>query len=159
MFMNCSWTVHEHVQKKKIFGFTIFLHVHRETSDLDNELPEESDQFRSLHTVSLVKHQSIRGPTVTQWRLHLSLIGFLSRTPHQTFKCLYIHQDEDFRDSRLEFGSRDPVVNLSSGIPWYTSSSTVNLLHNCTCSTRVVYVQCFYIFFLHSYSTKIVVPT
>ena len=27
----------------------LFLHVHREASALDNELPEESDQFRFLH--------------------------------------------------------------------------------------------------------------
>ena len=31
-----------------------FLHAHREVSTLTNELPEESDQFRFLHTDSLV---------------------------------------------------------------------------------------------------------
>ena len=30
-----------------------FLHTHREVSTLDNELPEESDQFRFLRTACL----------------------------------------------------------------------------------------------------------
>ena len=35
------------------FNRLLFLHVHREASVLANELPEESDQFRFLHTTSL----------------------------------------------------------------------------------------------------------
>ena len=35
------------------FSRLLFLHVHREASALVNELPEESDQFRFLLTVSL----------------------------------------------------------------------------------------------------------
>jgi hypothetical protein len=31
----------------------LFLHAHRETSTLVNELPEESDQFRFLHDTCL----------------------------------------------------------------------------------------------------------
>ena len=36
------------------FSRLLFLHPHRETSTLDNELPEESDQFRFLRAVCLV---------------------------------------------------------------------------------------------------------
>jgi len=32
------------------FSRLLFLHAHREASGLVNELPEESGQFRSLHT-------------------------------------------------------------------------------------------------------------
>ena len=32
------------------FSRLLFLHVHREASALDNEIPEESDQFRFLRT-------------------------------------------------------------------------------------------------------------
>ena len=35
------------------FSRLLFLHAHRETSTLPNELPEESDQFRFLHTACL----------------------------------------------------------------------------------------------------------
>ena len=37
----------------------IFLHAHREASDLTNELPEESDQFRFLRSVCLA---NLKGP-------------------------------------------------------------------------------------------------
>ena len=33
-----------------VFSRLLFLHTHREASALTNELPEESDQFRFLHT-------------------------------------------------------------------------------------------------------------
>ncbi len=32
------------------FSRLLFLHTHRESSDLANEIPEESEQFRFLHT-------------------------------------------------------------------------------------------------------------
>ena len=32
------------------FSLLLFLHAHREASALDNEIPEESEQFRFLHT-------------------------------------------------------------------------------------------------------------
>jgi hypothetical protein len=35
------------------FSRLLFLHAHREVSDLTNELPEESDQFRFLHVACL----------------------------------------------------------------------------------------------------------
>jgi hypothetical protein len=35
------------------FSRLLFLHDHRETSALDNDLPEESDQFRFLHAACL----------------------------------------------------------------------------------------------------------
>ena len=35
------------------FSRLLFLHAHREASALSNELPEESDQFRFLHTACL----------------------------------------------------------------------------------------------------------
>jgi hypothetical protein len=35
------------------FSRLIFLYTHRETSDLGNELPKESDQFRYLRTTCL----------------------------------------------------------------------------------------------------------
>ena len=35
------------------FSRLLFLHAHREASTLANELPEESDQFRFLHSVCL----------------------------------------------------------------------------------------------------------
>jgi hypothetical protein len=36
------------------FNRLLFLHAHRETSVLANEIPDESDQFRFLHTTCLV---------------------------------------------------------------------------------------------------------
>ena len=36
------------------FSLLLFLHAHREASDLSNELPEESDQFRFLRAACLV---------------------------------------------------------------------------------------------------------
>ena len=35
------------------FSRLLFFHTHREASVLANELPEESDQFRFLHTAAL----------------------------------------------------------------------------------------------------------
>ena len=35
------------------FSGLLFLHTHREVSVLDNEIPEESGQFRFLHSPSL----------------------------------------------------------------------------------------------------------
>ena len=36
------------------FSRLLFLYVHRETSTLGNELPEESEQFRFLHPFALI---------------------------------------------------------------------------------------------------------
>jgi hypothetical protein len=43
-----------HIYYDDVFSRLLFLHVHREVSVLDNELHEESDQFRYLRTDCLV---------------------------------------------------------------------------------------------------------
>ena len=39
----------------------LFLHSHHETSDLDNELPEESDKFRFLHALCFANLKGVVG--------------------------------------------------------------------------------------------------
>ena len=43
-----------------------FLHTHLEASDLDNELPEESDQFRFLRAACLVNLKGSVGSIMTK---------------------------------------------------------------------------------------------
>ena len=43
-----------------------FLHAHRETSVLDNELPEESDHFRFMHTAFFSNLKGSVGLTLTK---------------------------------------------------------------------------------------------
>ena len=44
----------------------LFLHVHREASDLANELPEESDQFRFLHASCFANLKGVVGLIMTK---------------------------------------------------------------------------------------------
>jgi hypothetical protein len=46
--------------------FLLFFHAHRKTSALDNELSEESDQFRFLHVVCLVNLKGSVGLILTK---------------------------------------------------------------------------------------------
>jgi hypothetical protein len=44
----------------------LFLHTHRETSTLTNELPEESDQFRFLHVSCFTNLKGVVGLIMTK---------------------------------------------------------------------------------------------
>ena len=51
------------------FVFVFFLHAHREASDLANELPEESDQFRFLRSVCFCNFKGTVGLIMTKTSL------------------------------------------------------------------------------------------
>ncbi len=58
------------------FSRLLFLYTHRDTSDLTNEIPEESDHFRFLRVVC---YANIKGSVGLIWATLFLLLGVLAK--------------------------------------------------------------------------------
>ena len=64
----------------------LFLHTHREVSDLDNDIPEESGHFRFLHTACLANIKGSVGLILVKVSvMRISIPLDLSSRPYQVY--------------------------------------------------------------------------